>query len=257
MKIKQFTIGNQISKGWTGMYILFLLLIGASCGTPQESPPPPDLTYSFETPTDPDGSGKVYMGREIARVSDTEETPAWLDRPDRVAEELPDRVIQSLELKETDVVADIGAGTGYFAFRIAPSIPQGRVLAVDIQQEMLDIISERKMELTLDNVDPVLGTIDDPNLPIASVDVAIIVSSYHEFSHPNEMMNHIVSALRPGGRFVLVEYRGEDPTIPISDLRRMTEEQARHEMEAVGLEWIETKGILPQQHLMIFGKPGP
>ena len=213
--------------------------------------------YEVKTASSPDGSGKFYLGREIARVQDTPDIPQWLERPGRETEELPDRVIQALDLAPTDVIADIGAGTGYFSFRISPHVPRGKVLAVDIQADMLDRIRQRIDEESISNVEPVLGTITDPNLPADSVDLAIIVSSYHEFSHPREMMENIVNALKPGGRFVLVEYRGEDATLPISSLRRMTEDQAIKEMRVVGLRWQVTRDILPQQHFMIFEKPAP
>ena len=240
----------------------FFIVIAAICLTgcedlfPGKSETPVAEVYETITPTEPDGSGKVYLGREIARVSDTSELKQWLERPDRETEEFPNRVIQALELKPTDVVADIGAGTGYFSFRFSPYVPDGLVLAVDIQQDMLDIIQSRKESESVSNVRSILGTITNPNLPADSVDVAIIISSYHEFSNPREMMQNIVAALRPGGRFVLVEYRGEDPTIQISPLRRMTQDQAIKEMRLVGLRWKETKDFLPQQHFLIFEKPG-
>lgn len=222
---------------------------------PNTTPSPVSGYYEIRDTGAPDGSSKHYQGREIAKVSDTEEAPKWLERPGRETEELPDRVIQALDLRPSDVVADIGAGTGYFTFRFSSHVPQGKVLAVDIQQDMLDRISARMLETGVTNIQPILGTITDPNLPAESVDLAIIVSSYHEFSHPREMMEHIVKALKPGGRFVLVEYRGEDPTIPVSPLRRMTQDQAIKEMRVVGLRWLETKDILPQQHFLIFEKP--
>ena len=200
-----------------------------------------------------DGTGKFYMGREISQVMGHRGAD-WLERESRERDEAPDLLVEKLPLEPDDVVADIGAGTGYFTFRISPLVPDGQVLAVDIQQEMLDIISERMGARRVDNVIPVLGTIDDTRLPADAVDLVLMVDAYHEFSHPQEMLASIVRALRPGGRVVLVEYRAEDPTVPIKPLHKMTEEQARAEMGAAGLSWIETLDFLPRQHVMIFEK---
>jgi len=212
--------------------------------------------YEYRSSDAPEGTGKFYMGREIAPVMGHMGVD-WLERPSREVQELPNRVVHALDLDSSDVVADIGAGTGYFTFRISPYVPEGRVLAVDIQPEMLDIVQTRMDEMGIANVQPILGTPQNPRLPIDSVDVVLIVDSYHEFSHPYEMMTNIVRGLKPGGRGVLVEYRGEDPTVPIDPLHKMTEAQARVEMEAIGLVWKDTKSILPQQHIMIFEKPQP
>ncbi|MBX2818044.1 MAG: class I SAM-dependent methyltransferase [Rhodothermaceae bacterium] len=224
------------------------------CEAESPSQQVPESDYELRASDAPDGTGKFYLGREIAGGADLPVLLDWLERPTRATEELPDRVIQALELEPTDVIADIGAGTGYFAFRISPSVPGGKVFAVDIQQEMIDVINQRINDEGTENIEPVLGTIEDPNLPAESVDVAIIILSYHEFSHPKEMMEKIVESLKPGGRLLLVEYRGEDSTLPISPLRRMTEDQSIKEMRLVGLRWVETKDILPQQHFMIFEK---
>ncbi len=200
-----------------------------------------------------DGIGKFYMGREIAKVMGHTEA-LWLERPSREGDEQPERVVDALNLKPTDVVADIGAGTGYFSFRISPRLPEGKVLAVDIQPEMLDIIEFLKKENNISNVEPILGSVTDPNLPDESVDLALMVDAYHEFQYPREVMEGVVRALKPGGRVVLVEYRRENPLIPIKGLHKMTQNQVRKEMSAVGLQWLETKSFLPQQHLMVFGK---
>ena len=201
----------------------------------------------------PDGIGKYYMGREIAKVMG-HTGAAWLERPSRETEEKPSKILDALHLKSTDVVADIGAGTGYLSFRIAPKVPQGKVLAVDIQPEMLDIINFFKQELNVTNVEAVLATPTNPNLPPASVDLALMVDAYHEFEYPREVMQAIVKALKPDGRVVLVEYRGENPLIMIKGLHKMTQKQVKKEMQAVGLVWRETKNLLPQQHLMVFTK---
>lgn len=204
----------------------------------------------------PHGSGRVYMGREIAAPTDSAEIASWLEHPARADADFPDRLVQALDLAPSDVVADIGAGTGFYTFRLSPRVPYGRVLAVDVQPEMLDHLRARIRRDSIGNVVPVLGTPTDPNLPAGTVDVALIVAAYHEFTYPREMMEAVAEALRPGGQVVLVEYRGEDPTIPLPAERRMTVEQARREMEAVGLTLRETRDFLPQQHFMVFEKPG-
>ncbi len=202
-----------------------------------------------------EGIGKAYMGREIAYVMGYEGA-AWLEREARAKEEGTEALLPLLNLKPTDAVADIGAGTGYFSFRLAPLVPQGKVYAEDIQKEMVDVINGRKAKGEGKNVVAVLGGITDPKLPPGSIDLVLMVDVYHEFSYPREMGQAIVRALKPGGRVALVEYRGEDPKVPIKELHKMTEAQARKEMAAVGLQWVSTDSkSLPIQHLMIFAKP--
>ncbi|MBU7584804.1 MAG: class I SAM-dependent methyltransferase [Nostoc sp. TH1S01] len=224
------------------------------------NPTKPEITnvssttiYEQKVNHSPDGIGKFYMGREIAKVMG-HTGAGWLERPSRELEEQPSKIVGALDLKPNDVVADIGAGTGYLSFLIAPLLPQGKVLAVDIQPEMLDIIKNAKQDKKINNVEPILATINNPNLPDASVDLALMVDAYHEFEYPYEVMQGIVKGLKPGGRVVLVEYRGENPLIMIKRLHKMTQQQVRKEMQAVGLVWRETKNLLPQQHLMIFEK---
>jgi ubiquinone/menaquinone biosynthesis C-methylase UbiE len=209
--------------------------------------------YTRTTPSR-NGTGKVYMGREISKVMG-HRGAAWLERPERAEKEKPELLVDSMRLAPDDVVADIGAGTGYFTFRVAPRVPQGRVFAVDIQPEMLDIVRSTIDEEGIDNVTPVRGTVTDPNLPSDSVDTALMVDAYHEFSHPREMMLNLKDALVPGGRVYLVEYRKEDPSIPIKPLHKMTEAQARKELEAVGFKWVTTQEMLPRQHVLVFRKP--
>lgn len=198
-----------------------------------------------------DGIGKFYMGREIAQVM-SHRGAAWLERPDRARQERPDLLVDALNLAPDAVVADLGAGTGYFTFRLAPLVPTGKVIAVDIQREMLQIVEGRAEVEGATNVEVVLGTITDPGLEPESVDVTLLVDTYHEFSHPREMLTAIRRATRPGGQLVLVEYRGEDPTIPIKPLHTMTEAQAIREVEAVGWTFVENRDVLPQQHLLVF-----
>ena len=201
-----------------------------------------------------DGTGKVYMGREIAHVMG-HRGAAWLERPEREREEQPDALVAALDLEPTDTVVDLGAGTGYFTFRLAELVPEGEVLAVDIQPEMLTMLGEQAQALGVDNVARIQGTETDPNLPAGSADLVLLVDAYHEFSYPYETMRAVARALKPGGRVALVEYRAEDPSIPIKRLHKMSAAQARKEMAAVGLDFVENLSLLPTQHLLIFEKP--
>jgi ubiquinone/menaquinone biosynthesis C-methylase UbiE len=208
--------------------------------------------YTYSTPSR-DGIGKFYHGREIAQVMG-HRGARWLERNTRIFEEAPDLAVQAMDLPADAVVADIGAGTGYFTFRLAAQVSAGQVYAVDIQTEMLDIIRKRMQRRGVDNVVPVLGSTDDPGLPQGVIDAVLLVDAYHEFNHPFEMMRGIVQSLRPGGRVYLIEYRGEDRQLAIKPLHKMTEQQAIREMQAVGLEWVETQAFLPTQHFMVFSK---
>lgn len=234
--------------------LLFGLIVSGWRITSPTAAAESDTIYHYRPVHSADGIGKFYKGREIAKVMGHTEA-LWLERPSRQTTEQPQQVVEALNLKPTDIVADIGAGTGYFSFRISPLVPQGKVLAVDIQPEMLDMIEFLKRENNVTNVEPILGSTTDPNLPQETVDLALMVDAYHEFAYPREMMSGIVRSLKPGGRVVLVEYRRENPLIPIKALHKMTQRQARKEMNAVGLQWLETKEFLPQQHLMLFQKP--
>ncbi|MFE4106212.1 class I SAM-dependent methyltransferase [Almyronema epifaneia] len=231
---------------------LALLPLLSSCA-PATNSSAADSTYQL-TAASADGIGKVYLGREIAQVMG-HQGAAWLERSSRKFEESPDLAVDLLDLKPTDIVADIGAGTGYISFRIAPEVPEGKVLAVDLQPEMLDMLATRQSEQGVANVEPIQGAVDDPHLPPASLDLAIMVDAYHEFAYPQEMMHGIVKALKPGGRVVLAEYRAENPFILIKRLHKMSQKQVKKEMAAVGLVWQKTDDSLPQQHLMFFQKP--
>lgn len=211
-------------------------------------------TYQYPSLHNPDGIGKVYRGREIAQVMG-HQGAAWLERPGRAAAEQPDAVVEALQLRPQDWVADIGAGTGYFSFRLSRQLLAGKVYAVDVQPEMLEMLTDLKQEYRADNVEPVLGSETDPHLPEGQIDLVLLVDAYHEFAYPYEMMQAIVKALKPGGRVALVEYRGENPLILIKGLHKMTQRQVKQEMQAVGLVWQETQNFLPQQHLMVFEKP--
>lgn len=231
---------------WLGLVAIWFPAFAPVCS-------PADTTYVYQKPTK-GGTGKYYMGREISQVMGHRGAD-WLERPEREREEAPEVLVSHLELSPTDVVADIGAGTGYFTFRLSPLLPNGHVFAVDVQEEMLDIIQDKMKQEGIDNVIPVMGENDDPRLPEESVDLVLLVDAYHEFSHPREMMQGVYRALRPGGRVVLIEYRLEDPEVAIKRLHKMSQTQAKAEMAAVGLEWLETKDMLPRQHFMVFQKP--
>lgn len=210
----------------------------------------------YETrPASPDGIGKFYLGREISHVMGHEGID-WLERDTREDEETPSQAIAALDLEPDAVIADIGAGSGYYTFRLAGLVPQGRVIAVDIQPEMIAHLDSRASDDGVTNVVARLGEIDDTRLDPESIDAALMVDAYHEFSHPKEMMDSIVSALRPGGRVFLLEYRAEDDSVPIKPLHKMTEAQVRKEMEAAGLRFTINHDFLPWQHLMVFEKPG-
>jgi len=208
--------------------------------------------YEFRQLHDPNGIGKFYMGREIAHVMG-HQAADWLERPERDAEEHTEKLVDQLKLKPGDVVADIGCGTGYFSRRLAKKVaPGGRVLGVDIQPEMLQILTNKMAEAGVANVVPILGTITDPKLPTNSVDLVLMVDVYHEFDHPFEMVQAIVRGLKPGGRVVFVEFRAEDPKVPIKEVHKMSEAQVKREMAPFPLEWVETLGALPRQHIIVF-----
>lgn len=216
-----------------------------------EKADPDALSYYENKEPSRDGIGKFYMGREISHVMG-HLGANWLERPQRIQEERTDLLLAALALEPDDVVVDLGAGTGYFSFPMATKVPDGRVLAADIQPQMLAIIEQRIIANSVANVVPVLAQECDPLLPEKSVDVVLLVDAYHEFSCPREVMLAIAAALTPDGRVLLVEYRGNDPSIGIKPLHTMTVEQAKKEMAAVGLELVTVSEALPTQHLMTF-----
>jgi ubiquinone/menaquinone biosynthesis C-methylase UbiE len=212
--------------------------------------------YETRADHDPSGIGKFYEGREIAHVMG-HQAADWLERPEREEEEKTDQMVDALKFREGEVVADIGCGSGYVARKIAKKVgTSGLVYGVDIQQEMLDLLAKRMAMFRIENVKPVLGTTSDPKLPADSCDTMIMVDVYHEFDQPYEMIQAMVHALKPGGRLVFIEYRGEDPTVPIKLVHKMTEAQVKKEMNAQALEFVETIGILPRQHIIVFRKTG-
>lgn len=200
----------------------------------------------------PDGIGKVYLGREIAQVMSYHGAP-WLERPERMAEERPDLVLAALELNSGMTVADIGAGSGYYSWRMAERVgAPGTVYAVDVQPEMVRLLEAQMSQRRVSNVKTVLGTTTDPRLAPATLDLALLVDVYHEFEYPYEMLASIARALKPGGRLVIVEYRAGDPKVPIKPLHTMSEAQVRKEAAAHPFEWVKTVSNLPWQHAIVF-----
>jgi predicted methyltransferase len=180
----------------------------------------------------------------------------WLDRSERDLEEDPDRAIDELKIVKGSTVADVGAGSGYMTVKLAKKVgPQGKVYANDIQPGMLDLLNKRISRAKITNVTPVLGTQDDPKLPADALDLVLMVDVYHELSQPQLMLRQIRAALKPGGRLVLVEYRKEDPDIPIRPEHKMSVAEAKLEVEAEGFRLTRTSEDLPRQHILIFTKP--
>lgn len=195
-----------------------------------------------------------YKGRIIAPVMSAAGAD-WLNRPEREKTEMPDRLLEALQIKPGMTVADVGAGTGYFSWRMARRVgPDGRVLAVEIQPEMLERLGVEMRKRDISNVRSILGTPVDPNLPAQSVDLALMVDVYHEFQHPEAMVAKIRESLKEDGRMVLVEYRGEDPTVPIRPEHKMTVKQVLLEILPMGFRLQSRLDFLPWQHVFIFVK---
>lgn len=209
-------------------------------------------------PRSADGIGKRYLGREIAQVMGWQAAP-WLEREEREQEERTSVLVEELQLRPGMVVADVGAGSGYLSRRMAVRVaPGGRVLANDIQPEMLALLARLAADPRYANIEPVPGAVDDTRLAPGTVDLAIMVDVYHELEYPHEVLASIVRALKPGGRVAFVEYRGEDDEVPIKPLHKMTERQIRREAGQHPLVWERTSRRLPWQHLVVFRKPeGP
>ena len=239
--------------------LLVLLFLGGSLvarAEPAEKPKEP-ARYEVRELHDRHGIGKFYMDREIAQVMG-HLGAGWLERPERERQEQPAKLMEALQLKPGDVVADIGAGSGYYTFRLADKVgPKGKVLAVDIQPEMLDIIRQRMKTRKITQVEPVQGTEKDPKLPAEKVDLILLVDVYHEFSFPYEMAEKMVQALKPGGRLVFVEFRLEDPKVPILLVHKMTKKQVIKEMAPHPLKHVKTLDVLPWQHIIVFEKKMP
>ena len=209
--------------------------------------------YQHITPST-DGIGKRYMGREIARVMGWQGAQ-WLERVEREKEERTDLLMTALELEPGMNVADVGAGTGYIARRIAKAVGRdGTVFAIDVQPQMIRMLSAMAKRENLSNIRPVPGTASDVRLKRASIDLAIMVDVYHELEQPHELLASVVRALKPGGRMVFVEYKAEDPSVPIKPLHKMSVEQVKREASVHPLELERVVDTLPWQHVIVFRK---
>ena len=222
--------------------------------TPHAADAPGPADRYTSVPPGSDGIGKRYMGRDIAAVMGWQ-AAAWLERDDREREERTDLLVKALRLKPGMVVADIGAGSGYLSRRMSPAVmPGGKVLAVDVQPEMVALLQAMVRESGLQNIQPLLSVEEDVGLPAATVDLAIMVDVYHELAYPYEVLDSIVRALKPGGQLVFVEYRAENRNLPIKALHKMSLAQIKREATVHAVVWDRTVHTLPVQHLVIFRK---
>jgi ubiquinone/menaquinone biosynthesis C-methylase UbiE len=195
-------------------------------------------------------SGRVYAQTMSVQGA------AWLDRRERDREEDPDLAIRLLRIQKGATVADVGAGSGNITIRLAKQVgPMGKVYANDVQPGMLEILQQNVAKAKVTNVVPVLGAIDDPKLPAESIDLAIMVDVYHEFSEPQRMLQRLREAIKPGGRLVLLEYRAEDPDVPILREHKMSKAQVKLEVEHEGFKQSRVFDDLPWQHLFVFTRP--
>lgn len=237
------------------LLILFLYVCGSvCCQSVQHNPATAgnDTFYVYRSPT-ADGTGKYYLGREIARIMSASGAD-WLERPQRQTEENTDLAIESMKLAPESVVADIGAGTGFYTFRIASRVPKGKVYAVELQNELITFLNDKKTQTGSHNVEVVRGDTLQVNLPDSSVDLAIMVDVYHELAWPREIIRSISKSLKPGGRILLIEYRGEDPSVRIKPLHKTTVAQLSREMNAIGFILDYQVDFLPIQHFLLFRK---
>lgn len=240
---------SRLNRTAAGMLVAASLLTATTTPAQQAGAPYAQVRKSA------DGIGKSYMGREIAGVMGWQGAE-WLERPDRAQEERPDLLLAALGLAPGMTVADVGAGTGYYTWQIAQRVGStGRVYAVDVQPEMVTLLNAQMKQRKVSNVLSQLGTERDTKLPAGVLDLALMVDVYHELEYPDEVLDSIVRALKPGGKVVFVEYRAEDPKVPIKPVHKMSEAQVRLEATRHGLQWERTIATLPIQHVIVFRKP--
>ncbi|KQS36246.1 class I SAM-dependent methyltransferase [Pedobacter sp. Leaf194] len=229
------------------LILLFCFFISCQSAFAQD-----ESSYTFKKPSN-NGTGKVYLGREIAHVMSFEGVD-WLERNSRTQEENTILAVASLPIKSNSVVADIGAGSGFYTFRVARRIPKGKVYAVEIQDDAIAYLKKKALEDKLTNVEVMKGSEISPNLPPASIDLAFMVDVYHELSHPVAYLAALSKALKPGGRLLLLEYKEEDPAVAIKAEHKMSVKQAKKELAANGFKLIKNGTFLPLQHFLLFEK---
>jgi ubiquinone/menaquinone biosynthesis C-methylase UbiE len=208
--------------------------------------------YKIKT-GDPNGINKWYMGRQIAQVM-SHYGIDWLERKEREMEENTSLLLKNLGVKPGMIIADIGAGSGYQSALLSKMVGSGKVFAVDVEPEMIAYLNERIKQEKLSHIVPVLSTEQNVSLPENSIDMMLLVDVYHEFSYPYEMTLSMLAALKPGGKLVLVEFRSEDPTVPIKTIHKMSEAQAIKEFKATGFAFDKNINNLPWQYCMVFTK---
>ena len=245
-----FLAGPDAAFAWPPVRLAQSKPDGQQPGAPNARPDSP--AEQAEGLTD---APRTYMGRPIAEVMSWQGAE-WLFRETRIDEEQPEAMLRALKIPRGATVADVGAGAGYHSIRLARRVgPTGTVLATDVQPEMLEMLRNNAREAGVANIKRILATQSDTKLPVAKVDLILMVDVYHECSHPETMLNGFVTALKPGGRLVLVEFRGEDPEVPIKPEHKMTLKQVRREVEPRGFVFKESLEFLPWQHVIIFEKP--
>ena len=231
---------------------LLLVQIGCTQTIKQKINAKTDSVYKYKAASG-DGIGKVYQGREISFVMDAAGAD-WLERNNRNEEENTTLAINKLPITSKSIVADIGAGSGYYAFRIAQKLTAGKVYAVEIQDEFIDLLKKNQLQKGIKNVEVVKGTEQNPNLKANSIDLAIMVDVYHELAYPQEMLSALITALKPDGKILLLEYRAEDPNVAIKELHKMSVKQVNKEMEANGFKLYKREDFLPMQHFLVYEK---
>jgi len=240
------------------IFALIIILTGncfATCNAQQKSvasKPATDSSYTYRKAS-PNGTGKFYLGREISQVMGAEGSD-WLERDKRQQEENTDLAITNIVLSANSIIADIGAGTGYYSFKISPKLPNGKVYAVEIQEELIHYLRNKKALLKDSIVEIVKGSSLSPNLADNSVDLALMVDVYHELEFPHEMLQAISKSLKPNGKILLIEYRGEDKSIPIKSLHKTTVAQLNRELKANGFQLSFKGDFLPIQHFLMYEK---